>query len=222
MVTLTGLLDRVRSRGVLRSARHYWIRLLDRWWEARFGVRTEGLIPLESVGIENREFGRYSPTSYTELRALMKRIPIRPGQDVFLDYGSGLGRVLIVAATHPFKRVVGVEVAKSFNAAAAANFERCRTKLRCTEWELLTSDASLLIPPADATIFFFYNPFGPVVLRKVLDNIHLTLVERPRPVTLVFRHPGQLQGILEETPWLRKRAAHAIGEYEYWILDNAS
>jgi hypothetical protein len=221
MTTLAGFIDSVRSRGPLRSVRHYWIRLLDRWWEARFGVRTEGLIPLESVGIENREFGRYSPTSYTELRALMRRIPIRPGQDVFMDYGSGLGRVLIVAATHPFRRVVGVEVVESFNATAAANFERCRKRLRCTDLELLTSDASLLIPPADVTMFFFYTPFGPVVLKKVLDNISQTLVERPRKVTLVFRHPGQLQGILGEVPWLRKRAAHAIGEYEYWILDNA-
>ena len=109
-----------------------------------------------------------------------------------------------------------------FNEAAAANFNRCKSKLKCTELQLLTNDASSFLPPADVTMFFFYNPFGPVVLKKVLDNIFQTLMERPRKVTLVFRHPGHLQQILGEAPWLRKRASHAIGEYEYLILDNVS
>jgi hypothetical protein len=71
-------------------------------------------------------------------------------------------------------------------------------------------------------MFFFYNPFGPVVLKKVLDNIFQTLIERPRKVTLVFRHPSDLQQVLGEAAWLRKRGSHAIGEYDYWILDNGS
>ena len=148
----------------------------------------------------------------------MRHLSIQPGKDVFMDYGSGLGRVLILAATYPFKKVIGIELVERFNVVAATNFEKCRNKLKCKELQLLTVDAASYRPPNDVTVFYFYNPFRYPVLKRVLDNIYDTLIENPRSVTLIFRHPVTLARILEKLPWLHRSASYNIGEYEYWIF----
>jgi predicted RNA methylase len=42
----------------------------------------------------------------------------RADDEVFLDYGAGLGRVLILAAMLPFKRVIAVELSPILAAKA--------------------------------------------------------------------------------------------------------
>ncbi len=44
------------------------------------------------------------------MREVWKRLPIRKGEDVVLDFGAGMGRGVIVAVSHPFKAVIGVEI----------------------------------------------------------------------------------------------------------------
>jgi hypothetical protein len=218
---LRGLTRALTTKGTLETAEQYWFRVLDLIYERRLGIRTEEFIRLET-GINNPDFFRYKPASYTEFRKLMKHVSIQPGKDVFMDYGSGLGRVLILAAMYPFKKVIGLELVERFNRAAARNFEKCRNKLKCTELQLLTAEATSCLPPNEVTIFYFYNPFRYPVLKRVLNNINDTLTENPRRVRLIFRHPINLPQILGELPWLYRRASYKIGENEYWIFENSS
>jgi SAM-dependent methyltransferase len=219
MTTLGNIAHNVATKGLRRSATHYWFRIYDIVYERRLGISTGDFSP-HSAGVENLDFYRHTPTSYAEFRSLMRRVPIVPDQEVFMDYGSGLGRVLIAAAAYPFRKVIGLELLESFNRTAARNIEKCRSRFRCKDIELITADATEFVPPSEVTTFFFYNPFLEPMLRKVLHNIHTAVKAQPRRIRLIFRHPIVLTKVIEEFPWLHKRAAYLIGDYEYWVLDN--
>jgi cyclopropane fatty-acyl-phospholipid synthase-like methyltransferase len=63
----------------------------------------------EDLGYWQEGYQMCASTDYRSFRRVMRHIGVRE-QDVFLDYGSGLGRVLLMAAQYPFRRVLGVEL----------------------------------------------------------------------------------------------------------------
>ena len=53
---------------------------------------------------------------------------MRPEQEVLVDYGSGKGRVLVVAAELGIQRIVGIEFSPGLVAIAKCNLERYRAR----------------------------------------------------------------------------------------------
>jgi tRNA G46 methylase TrmB len=88
-------------RRTLHPARRIASRLLER----SLGIRTSADIPQSEQGYE---YGIYRPTPWLVLSALFDRLEIAEN-DVFVDIGSGMGRVVLMAARRPFQRVVGIE-----------------------------------------------------------------------------------------------------------------
>lgn len=54
---------------------------------------------------------------------MLDRLDIRGAAEVFLDYGSGKGRALIMAAQYPFRRILGVEFSPQLSLIASQNIE---------------------------------------------------------------------------------------------------
>src|SRR4051812_13801299 len=107
--------ERIRTRGFRRTASNLLYRLDDELALRRLGIhsamRETGVsVCRNQLGIQNPNCYSYNPSeSYRVFRTVVRQF-LRPTQhDVFLDYGSGLGRVLLMAATFPFRRVIGVE-----------------------------------------------------------------------------------------------------------------
>ena len=109
----------VRERGVRYAGRVCTLALrgrlmavADRRREARFGVDSEGNIALSELSIdsENRTLGfPYVPSPGLLVDTLLANVEEDLGQFSFVDFGSGKGRVLLVASHYPFREVVGVE-----------------------------------------------------------------------------------------------------------------
>jgi SAM-dependent methyltransferase len=150
----------------------------------------------------------YTPTDYQSFHRIMRRIDIRE-RDVFLDYGSGLGRVLLMAAQYPFRRVLGVELSARLNEGARQNVTRCRGKLRCTDIEVIQADATVFVPPPDVSVIYLYSPFGPTVLPRVLDNIHQSLEAWPRELLLICKNPKYFEIEAARRSWLWKQGEPA-------------
>ena len=110
--------------------------------------------------------------------------------DVLVDFGSGMGRAVYVAARrYRFGRVVGVELSQAFNDVALENLRRRRQKLRCPNVEIVTGDATTYVVPDDMTYAYLYNPFVSDVFAAVLANIVASLDRRPRRVTICYANP---------------------------------
>jgi hypothetical protein len=138
----------------------------------------------------------YEPSGWFYLRRALRRGDVRPG-DVFVDFGSGKGRIVYQAARYPFARVMGIEISEHLNHVARQNIERNRRRLVCQDVELVTMDAVEFPVPDDVTHAYFYYPFEGETFRRVLDNIVESLDRRPRRLRLIYACPGQETRIRE-------------------------
>jgi len=99
----------------LAAVRRAWTRLFER----ALGIDTAGIIELDELDVADFEREGYEGSGWLDLRRMLRPGEVKPG-DVFLDLGSGKGRVLMLAARYPFARVIGVEVSETLGGAGGA------------------------------------------------------------------------------------------------------
>jgi len=181
------------------------------------GVSTSQAFMPEDLGYWQEGYQMCTPTDYRSFHRVMRHIDARE-QDVFLDYGSGLGRVLLMAAQYPFRRVLGVELSARLNERARRNVACCRGKLRCRDIEVIQADATVFVPPPDVSVMYLYSPFGPIVLPKVLDNIHQSLEACPRELLVISKNPKYFEIEAARRNWLSKQSEPAgLSKHTYVI-----
>lgn len=199
---LGNLVGNVRRLGPRDAWRLYRYRLSERYHDWRLGIRTTGLVAPRELGHDvNRQ--PYEAIHYRCLDVIMDYFDPSPQLDVLLDYGSGMGRAVIVAAMRPFKRVIGVELSATLNQIALDNIGRTRSKLVCTDVQIVTIDATQYQVPTEVTCVFLFNPFTGPVLQAVQRQIHDSLRQKPRPLRLVYMHPAHQVNTFDQCDWLQ-------------------
>ena len=149
---------------------------------------TYGVVMLDEFGVAHPDRRHYEPSGWRQLaRALSKR-EIGPG-DVFLDYGSGKGRIVYQAAQLPFGRVLGVEISEELTEVARRNIERNRDLLKCGDVTLTCADVVDFEVPDDVTYAYLYNCFVGRTFDVALDGLVRSYDRRPRSLTLIYSHP---------------------------------
>ena len=204
-------------RRAVRGAKAWPIRLA---FERGDMADTSSEVRLEEIGLGHPERTLYSPSSWLFLPRVMRSLEVRPS-DVFVDCGSGKGRVVYQAARYPFGRVVGVEISEELNCVARANIERVRDRLRCRNVELVTADVFDYEIPDDMSYAYFYYPFFGEIFRAVVAKIAASIDRSPRKVTIIFTDPKEVGGVrstaseivacLEATGRFELRRRHRVG-----------
>jgi hypothetical protein len=137
----------------------------------------------------------YEASGWLDLRRVLRKSKIRP-TDVFIDFGSGKGRIVHQAAKYPFARVIGVEISASLNELARRNLDHNLHKLACRDIELVTIDAARFEIPDDVTIAYLYHPFSGETFEALIGNIIESLDRNPRRLTLIYQMPWREDYIL--------------------------
>jgi precorrin-6B methylase 2 len=196
------------TRGVRAMLRSLLRRAQVCWAEWYYSIHTDEVIDLSELGILDKEYKQYWPTDYSDFRAIIRALAIDPKDHVFLDYGAGMGRAMILAACYPFQRVLGVEVAADLTKIAKQNISRARHRLCCQNLQIATCDATLYEIPPDVTVFYFNNPFYGKTLTTVLNKIHAFAASSPRPVFVVCYLPPKsaFEDLILEQGWLEKKS----------------
>jgi SAM-dependent methyltransferase len=145
-------------------------------------VRLEGL---SIVGANGRYGVLYQPSDTRRVRAALASLPIRHDEFTFIDFGSGKGRVLLVAAAYTFRRIIGVEFAEELHHIAGQNIRRALG--RDTRAEAVCCDAAEYELPNDPLVLYFYNPFMAPIMRRVMANVSLSLRRASRPAYVILR-----------------------------------
>src|SRR5919109_4199584 len=78
--------------------------------DSRYSIRTAGHILQAEAGVTHPDANEYAATPYRVIRRLFRVLPPHCFQGSFIDYGSGQGRVTIMASRYPFRRVIGIEI----------------------------------------------------------------------------------------------------------------
>jgi Histone methylation protein DOT1 len=95
-------------------------------FERRNRIETEALVPLEEFGLADPNRIDYQPLAWLALRRILRRSEVTE-DDVFIDFGSGMGRAVFqAAAQYPFKRVIGVELSNELHTIASGTSSRRR------------------------------------------------------------------------------------------------
>jgi SAM-dependent methyltransferase len=160
-------------------------------FERRLGLETDQLATLEDLGVAGCGRMDYQPSAWFSLRRFLPLREVGP-TDVFLDVGSGKGRMLIVAASrYPLRRVEGIEVSPHLAAVARANIQRARPRLRCQDVSVVVADASLHPVPDDVTIIYLYNSIVDDAFEAFAARAIESFDRKPRQLRLIYRHPTQ-------------------------------
>lgn len=170
-----------------------WLRqsMVTVLFDRRYGVHTEDRITFNASG----ERCEYMPYGSTLHRVLPHREVT--DQDVFIDIGSGMGRVVLQAALrYPFRRVIGVEISAYLHHIAVANLTRNRDRLRCSDVELVQADILDFDIPDDVTVVFLYNPFGGEIFNEFIRRLLASVDRRPRTVRIIYANPREEAGLL--------------------------
>lgn len=162
--------------------------------EEREAVTTSGTVALDELTInsDNRHLGvHYAPTPRALFRWLQGLLASDDLEDtIFIDVGCGRGRIVMMAMTKPYKRVVGIEFARELCEEARANIAAFPPqRLRARDVEIIHDDAAALVVPAEPCVFFLFNPFGAEVLGDFLDNVLGSYAQKPRPMTFFYVNP---------------------------------
>jgi SAM-dependent methyltransferase len=192
-------LPRRAARAAARRAR----RLAERVLERRYGVSTAEFVYLEDLGLEPEHRVWHDPSDWIGLRRALGRLNIGR-DDVFVDYGSGLGRAVLVAASLPFRQVIGVELSEEMTARARENVGRNRHRLKADEVDLVSADALEWGVPADLTVAYLYCPFTEEVFDGVMQRLFDSVDEHPRPLRIVYNYP------LEHSRLVRTGRVHVL------------
>jgi SAM-dependent methyltransferase len=199
----------------------------ERQWDRLHGVDTAGIVPLQSLAIEseNRRHGvRYEATSPAVFRRIVDALSIRHEDFTLVDVGAGKGRVLLLAAEYPFRRVVGVEFSRELVEVATRNLAGFRGGTpACTDVRIVCADATdFPLPPGDLVLFFF-NPFAKPVMRVFLERVLASLADAPRRVYIVLRGGTAHAAVVEEAGFrlLPDESREAATDVFVWPLSSA-
>lgn len=202
------ILDEVRKNGFKEAMRYACHRIAEHYGDWRLGIQTGRYVPKQELGYEDTGSKvEYVATSYHALGSCFDQIPIRPGQSVCVDYGCGMGRVLIFAALRGFRKVIGVEYSVQLAEVARQNVRRAAKRIRCPV-KIVNADAQSYPVPDDADVIFMFNPFRGDVLANVIQNIHESILAHPRKIWIIFVTPDDFERQIQGKNWIEKIHEH--------------
>ncbi len=175
----------------------------------------------KNLGFQNDMFHPYGAVKYADFHAIMSTIPLQKNLDVFVDFGSGKGRAIVLAATYPFRRVVGIDLSKELCIVARANVRRAMPKLVCKDVQIVDCDATTYILPDDANILFFNNTFHGEILAQVMENIRQVIEARPRKLYVICNNPSsqsRFDTYMSTLPWLIRERDLPLAEPRHCVV----
>lgn len=151
-------------------------------WDMLLRIRTTGR---DDSGADQYHYP-YEPTPYSVLERLANTGLIRKGNTV-LDYGCGKGRVDLFLSYQTGCRSIGIEYDERIYKKAAENKETTVFAGR-TVFELAAAETFAV--PCETDRIYFFNPFSPEILQKVMARILDSYYENPRSIQLFFYYPS--------------------------------
>ena len=127
-------------------------------FDARWGTETTAF-----------DWGNYEPSRPSVVEAVLDALDVDVPNTTFVDWGSGKGRVALLASLRPFFRVIGVEHDATLHAIAEQNLTAfdARGGRRAPVY-FFRGDAARQPLPDGPLVVYLYNPFGPEVLVPAL------------------------------------------------------
>jgi len=188
---------------------------LDSRFDKIHGTDTSGVIPLKDLEIKSgniKEANWYGPMPVKVFRQIMDNLTVDVEKYEFIDFGSGKGRVLLLASDYGFRKVTGVEFASDLHRISTRNVAIVERDARKPgRIETICMDATKFVIPEVPVVLFFHSPFKGQVMERVIRNILTSFAKHPREIVIIFYGTNSVSiDLLKATKWpYRELALHA-------------
>ena len=179
--------------------------------ERKYHLDTTKIDDLQGQKIESSNLPHasiYQGTNYYLIEKAFEYLKTEEANQQLVDFGSGKGRIMVVAAHYGFKNITGIDFSESLCREAEDNIEKIKPLFPATNFKIICSDAANYTIENDTNVFFFFNPFDEVVMLQVVRKILTSLKKNPRKVYIVYVNPLHKEIFLsagfEEEYYLKK------------------
>jgi SAM-dependent methyltransferase len=171
-----------------------------------------------TVGWRDRLLGHfhspYQPTEPSLFAEMMANLNIDFREFTFIDVGSGKGRVLLMAADYPFRRILGVELLPALHHVAQENLRAYKSdSQRCFLVEAVCGDAREFVFPNESIVLYLFNPLPESGLIELMANLDRSLNPFPRTAYVLYHNP-----LLEHVLTDRQSFNKIGGTHQYSIF----
>ncbi len=172
------------------------------------GLDTSGFIPgsqLNSALPNDSHIGSYYGTPPSLAQTMIDRWLETPDRlfvenYTFIDFGSGKGRVVLIASKLPFRKCIGVELNSELNTIATQNFARWQQSGSArSPLEAVCQDALAFEFPPGPCLIYLFNPFPSPAVAQLADRIAEAFAGRPGQLDLLYVN-AEFSGILDQHP----------------------
>jgi SAM-dependent methyltransferase len=173
----------------MRLHRH----LLDRWQDWLLGIDASGRVwpsELSLKGPNAEQASEYIGTPTWVLRRALDRLNLDTRNFVFVDLGSGKGRVILRAAARPFRRVEGVEFSELLHRIALKNIANAQAAGVLRSPVIAhNQDVAEFDVPKDPLVIYSFNPFGKKIMKTFVKKLGASLRAHPRDCYFIYLNP---------------------------------
>ena len=183
----------IKNVGMLNTSKLYISAIIDRlfYYDSEYDIN-ESVDPRDTIPNHPsvRHATIYFPTRVRPFMKMLKTLNLNKSNTVFVDFGCGKGRALLLAAEFGIKKVKGIEFCDKLSSIALNNIQRYSDKYNTSsvEFEVINNDMSLYNLDELDNLFYFYNPCDEYILDKVIHNIIDSFSEAPRRGTIVYQN----------------------------------
>jgi SAM-dependent methyltransferase len=188
MQLLTRVLTALRQRGLIRAMQGAVSAIEDSMFDFRLGLQTSDMVNVADLDISDENKLHSSPYRPTRIRYFHKLMALHllPTDSTFVDVGCGKGRIVIAAARHGFRRIVGIEISPQLAEMARRNVDRFRRRTgNAAEIDIQCANVLEVELPYESQVLYLYRPFDRHVMTQFIDKLRESIRLATRDVWLV-------------------------------------
>jgi tRNA A58 N-methylase Trm61 len=162
-------------------------------FDRQFHTDTGGRFTVSDMDIPGRNWvyaTGYGPVNATDFIRILEERHLRYEDFTFVDCGSGKGRAVLLAATFPFQKVIGVEFSAELHAIAESNIRQCPAETKkCGQIDLVLMDVTDYELPESPLVIFLFNPFEGPIMAGLVEKVKKSFASHPRPLVVIYFTP---------------------------------
>jgi SAM-dependent methyltransferase len=163
----------------------------ERRFDSRFRVDTAGILKPTELQRDRyfKDSNWYAPVATALFRRMLREVRVDYRDYIFVDFGCGKGKALLLAARLPFKEIIGIELWQTVLEVAGRNVREYTGKRQCQNVRLQCINAVDFRFSSDPALYYFFDPFKIDVMSRVLANLRASLIQWPRESYVLYCEP---------------------------------
>ena len=190
---LKKILKDINRKGLIDAVKIYLLKIDTRIFDYKYNVKTHkdlNLNDLKFDSINKKEAFNYETVAIFSIKKILNNIDINK-KDIFIDFGCGKGRVLLIASKYKFKKIIGVEFSPQLVDIARSNVSICKdyNSFNIDIIKIIKGDVLDYKYNNDETVFYLFNPFSNIILDQLCAQIMKSIHQKPRRVYFIYVNP---------------------------------